>query len=206
MNILAVSIDYPPDALFGAGIVNAALYEFLAAQGWNITVLTPGRQRESRVVRGVEIVEAPIEFTQSHLLRDIKPGEAFATIEDIENWNDAVIDWSNQAFDGRRIQPCVVHNHGWVTHRLARHLSKRFAVPLVGTVHVIDRHYVNLPGVWHRATERRFVQAENLFIEETMHLVSPSVNALATLLRYFPNARDRCSVVPHGMPRDLDAA
>jgi glycosyltransferase involved in cell wall biosynthesis len=208
MRILAVTLDYPPDTLFGSGVVNHDLYTALAHAGHEITVITPGRGRGGviREPSGVVVWETPDELTRAHLIPPDRPGESFGDFADIRTWNIECVRWLRQVREPT-LAPHVIHNHGWVTQPIADQLAHYHRAPIVTTAHVIDRHYQALPGHWPRATDPRYQAAEEASFAHSTRIILPSHAAHDLAAHYYPKHRHKLAVVEHGLNwSTLDAA
>jgi glycogen(starch) synthase len=208
MRILAVTLDYPPDTLFGSGVVNHDLYTALAHAGHEITVITPGRGRGGliREPSGVVVWETPDELTRTHLIPADRPGESFADFADLHTWNLECVRWLSQVHEPTP-PPQVIHNHGWVTQPIADHLAQHYGVPVVTTAHVVDRHYRALPGHWPRATDPRYQAAEEASFTHSARIILPSRAAHDLAASCYPKHRHKLIVVEHGLDwTTLDAA
>lgn len=200
MRILAITLDYPPDTLFGSGVVNHDLYTALAHAGHDVTVLTSGRGRGGliREPSGVVVWETPDHLTRAHLIPPERPGESFGDFADIQAWNRECVHWLRQAHQ-LTPSPHVIHNHGWVTQGIADHLAEHHHVPIVTTAHVVDRHYQALPGRWPRATDPRYQNAEDASFAHSTRIILPSRAAHDLAAHYYPQHRHKFEVVEHGL-------
>lgn len=200
MRILAITLDYPPDTLFGSGVTNHDLYTALAHAGHEVTVLTLGRGRGGlvREPSGVVVWETPDQFTRAHLMPPDRPGESFGDFADIQAWNRACVRWLCQTREPT-LAPHVIHNHGWVTQAIANHLADHHHVPVVTTAHVVDRHYQALPGHWPRAIDPRYQDAEEASFARSARIILPSRTAHDLAAHHYPQHRHKFDVVEHGL-------
>lgn len=194
LSILEVTFDYPPDALWGAGWHVQTLARGLHGLGHTVRVLTKSRANADQYSAHLQI---PDSITQK-CLGSARPGEAFTRLEDILAWSAASAAWLGEAGSDTGFRPDVVHNHGWLTLPIATAAARTFGCPVVSTVHIVNKAYGALPGLWDRATPAWQRLEEELY-ETSTAIILPSYAARRAVEDCYPWAAAKTTVVPHGL-------
>lgn len=188
MRILMLSWEYPPHLAGGLGAHVMDLVPALAAQGAEVTVVTPrwrgGAEAEelslnARVFR----VEPPVASVQN-LFPD-----AQQTNLTLEHFVHAL--WEREGgFD-------LIHTHDWLVSFAAIALKKFYKTPLVATMHATERGrhggYIGNP------MSEALDGAEWWLTFEAWRVITTSVYMAREVETFFELPTDKITVIPNGV-------
>ncbi|HVX92985.1 MAG TPA: glycosyltransferase, partial [Candidatus Dojkabacteria bacterium] len=131
MNILLITSDYPPNALWGMGWHVVKLKESLENRGVSCYVATAYKSRNY----GNNIIT-----TDERTDRDLLSSNKYEIFNDFDKFNlwqeklaDAVLN-SNIEFD-------LIHCHNWMSWITAQKIKKVKNIPIVITFHLLQKQY-----------------------------------------------------------------
>ena len=127
--ILVLSWEYPPLIEGGLARHVRKLSEALVEQGAEVHVLTRGREEspEEEIAAGVVI----------HRVREPKrPTDLGEFVAWVERMNSDMLAAGVEL--GDRYEFGLVHGHDWLVAMACDHLARRFAAPLVATIHATE--------------------------------------------------------------------
>lgn len=203
-HFLQLSIDFPPEPLFGMGIHVADLSRALSAQGHRVTVATrnrSGRPEDSgRPATRERVLRLPLTRDRREPDTDTRTlgqvGEQLAFCRDMA-----------ERIQSLGIRADVIHNHGHSTVPLACELSELWDVPLISTVHVIDCMLEAAQlGSRPRSVDRwtiRALEAEGL--KRSQLIAVPSAAVREAVADEYPTLENRIHVLPHPRPDRVTA-
>ncbi|WP_341251498.1 glycogen/starch synthase, partial [Euzebya pacifica] len=127
MRVLQVAWEYPPRLFGGLGRHVEGLSAALAADGVDVTVLTPASSEPDPPVPG-----------RLRVLRAAAPSEPLPDDRWLADVLDANIAMAERAL-ASDVAVDVLHVHDWMAGHAARVLAPAMGVPVVATVHATER-------------------------------------------------------------------
>ncbi len=188
MRILMLSWEYPPHLVGGLGAHVAELVPALAAQGVELTVITPRWKEGTEVERinGNAIVyrvHPPVE-SPSNYYADAQQTNLTLELFAHELWEQ------NGGFD-------LIHAHDWLVSFAADALKKLYKTPLVATMHATERGRGGgqLGGEMSTAING----AEWWLTYEAWRVIAASRFMAWEVQTYFELPSDKISIIPNGV-------
>jgi glycosyltransferase involved in cell wall biosynthesis len=96
----------------------------------------------------------------------------------------------------------IVHNHGWTTHVLARGIANHCNVPLVTTLHFLERQYLQACDVPTAPDLPNILAIERSMFNESDALIVPSSQMHDTLVELYSEyltENQSITILPHGI-------
>jgi glycogen(starch) synthase len=192
---LMLSWEYPPVIEGGLARHVTKLSEFLPACGVEVHVLTRGDggggAEDEEVAEGVIVHRVP---------QPRRPDALGPFVAWVERMN---ADLLAAAVDlGDRYQFDIVHGHDWLVAVAGEHLARRFATPLVMTIHATE--YGRHQG-WVTEHPRSHIHAiERWIVGRAERVIACSHYMREQLVDVFDRDESDIAVIPNGIdPRDL---
>lgn len=188
MRVLMLSWEYPPNLVGGLGSHVAALSPALAAQGVDLTVVTPrwkGGEPVERINAHAVVyrVVPPVE----------SPGNLYADAQqtniDLEKF---VLDlWERDGgYD-------LIHAHDWLVAPVAMTLKKLHKVPLIATMHATERGRCG--GQFDGEMSTAINGVEWWLTYEAWRVIATSHFMAAEVRDYFELPPDKITIIPNGV-------
>jgi glycogen(starch) synthase len=191
--VLILSWEYPPLIEGGLARHVRKLSEALVADGAEVHVLTRGGEESpaEETVRGVNV----------HRVREpTRPADLNEFVAWVERMNSDMLAAGVEL--GDRFSFDLVHGHDWLVANACDHLAKRFAAPLVTTIHATEhgRHqgWINKhPQIYIHGVERWITNRSD-------RVIACSTFMREQIVDVFGVEEDRVEVIPNGIdPEDL---
>jgi glycosyltransferase involved in cell wall biosynthesis len=189
MRVLHLTTELPPVIYGGLGTAVGGLVNATARAGMTVGVLLLGQTGLDSYRHPVDTMRgAPIPLSTAHF-----PGVALFSLP----WPDAL---EGAVEIARQWRPDVIHLHAFWAWPVACALQERLGIPVVYTVHSLDRAEYELgegpPECLAQA------QTQEAAISAAQRVVALSESERDLLARYCPQARDRVRVVGNGIDDD----
>jgi starch synthase len=188
-DVLILSIEYPPRA--GAGTHVFELAHGLVEFGCNVSILAPtsGEQGIRANTPIKEILVRPSAATcasAAHLSR----------VQGVLAVNNDLIEQGGAFLARQAEKPALIHCHDWYAFPAAQALSKRFAIPVVGTAHSTSEPIVRW---WGQLPDEEVVRQEKAlyFNADSLITVSHSMGRIIQAAHGLPDTR--ISIVHNGL-------
>jgi glycogen synthase len=188
MRVLILSWEYPPLIEGGLARHVRKLSENLAALGVEVHVLTRGGE------------ESPPEEVSSgvvlHRVREPRrPAELGEFIAWVEHMNTDVLAAGVEL--GDRFDFDLVHGHDWLVAVAGDHLAKRFAVPLVITIHATEfgRHQ----GWVDKHPQSHIHGVEHWIVNRAEQVIACSAYMRDHISDIYGIEEERIAVIPNGI-------
>ena len=198
MRVLQVAWEYPPRLFGGLGRHVEGLSAALAADGVDVTVLTPASSEPD-----------PPSPDRLRVLRAAAPPELLPDDRWLADVLDANIAMAERALTSD-VAVDVLHVHDWMAGHAARVLARAMGVPVVATVHATERgrHQGHLPpgiSAWIDAQERALVGLADRVVVCSTPMVEAVTDWLgAPAADVIPNGVDPARWQPPGVRRRHD--
>lgn len=188
MRILMLSWEYPPHLIGGLGAHVAELVPALAAQGVDVTVLTPrwkGGERMERIHEHAMVyrIDPPVE-SPSNYYADAQQTNIILQQAAYELWE------REGGFD-------LIHAHDWLVAFAAEALKKLNRTPLIATMHATERGRGG--GRLHGEMSEAINGAEWWLTYEAWRVIATSRYMANEVQMYFELPYDKISVIPNGV-------
>jgi glycogen(starch) synthase len=193
MRVLILSWEYPPLIEGGLARHVRKLSENLADQGLEVHVLARGREESppEEIVDGVHL---------HRVLEPLRPAELTEFIAWVEHMNTDMLAAGVDL--GDRFDFDVVHCHDWLVAVAGDHLAKRFAVPLVVTIHATEfgRHQ----GWVDTHPQSHIHSIERWITNRAERVIACSAYMRDHICDVFGIEEEQVTVIPNGIdPADL---
>lgn len=188
MQILMLSWEYPPNVVGGLGAHVAEIVPALAAQGVDVTLVTPrwkGGQSIERLNEHAIVyrVEPPVETPSNYY------ADAHQTNLILEQFVQRL--WEQTGgFD-------LIHAHDWLVSFVAIALKKMHKVPLVATMHATERGRGG--GYLHGEMSTAINGVEWWLTYEAWRVIATSRYMANEVRSYFELPPDKISIIPNGV-------
>jgi glycogen(starch) synthase len=194
--VLILSWEYPPLIEGGLARHVRKLAEGLVESGAEVHVLTRGGEESpaEEVVGGVQV----------HRVREPRrPAELNEFVAWVERMNSDMLAAGVELGDRYRFD--VVHGHDWLVANACDHLAKRFASPLVTTIHAtehgrhqgwVDKHpqsYINGVERWITNRSDRVIACSYYMREQVVDIFGVEEGRVEVI----PNGIDPGDLQPH---------
>jgi glycosyltransferase involved in cell wall biosynthesis len=187
MRVLMFSWEYPPHLIGGLGAHVAELVPALAAQGVELTLVTPrwrGGEPFERTREGAVIyrVDPPV----------LTPGNYYADAQQtnltLEQFSQTL--WQEGGYD-------LVHAHDWLVAPVAEAMKKLHKVPLIATMHATERGR----GGGHLGGEMSVAinGLEWWLTYEAWRVIATSYYMANEVRHFFGLPSDKISIIPNGV-------
>ena len=195
MRILMLSWEYPPHLVGGLGSHVADLVPALAAQGAEVTLLTPrwkGGALVERVHENAIVyrVDPPVQEPSNYY------ADALQTNLTLQEFAHGL--WEREGgFD-------VIHAHDWLVSFVAIALKKMFKTPLIATIHATERGR----GGGHIHSEMsEMINGKDWWLTfEAWRVITTSHYMAQELRTFFELPPDKITIIPNGVDtRRFDA-
>lgn len=188
MRILMLSWEYPPHLIGGLGAHVAELVPALAAQGIDLTLVTPrwkGGDTTERINENALVyrVDPPVQA----------PGNYYA---DAQQTNLVLQEFAEELWEQGGGYD-LIHAHDWLVSFAAEALKKRHKVPLVATMHATERGRGG--GFIHGEMAEAINGAEWWLTYEAWHVITTSHYMAREMVTDFDLPPDKISVIPNGV-------
>lgn len=188
MRVLMLSWEYPPNLVGGLGSHVAALAPALAAQGVDLTIITPrwkGGERVERINEHAVVyrVDPPVE-SPGNLYADAQQTNINLELFVLELWE------RNGAYD-------LIHAHDWLVAPVAMALKQLYRVPLVATMHATERGRSR--GQLEGDMSTAINGVEWWLTYEAWRVIAASHFMANEVRNYFELPLDKISIIPNGV-------
>jgi glycosyltransferase involved in cell wall biosynthesis len=193
MRVLTLTWEYPPHIVGGLGRHVAELAPALAAQGVEMTVLTPrfdGGAAESIEAPGLRVVRV----NMPPALRSVQP-------DTVEQGNQFLLQQARKLIGPSR-EFDLIHAHDWLTADVSLALKHSWQLPLVVTIHATER---GRHAGWLQGSQSRQID----YLEWQLTYESWRVIVCSEFMREhlrvdFATPGDKISIVPNGIKPPID--
>ncbi len=188
MRILMLSWEYPPHLQGGMGAHVADLVPALAAQGVEVTLLTP------RWRGGDEIEKVSANLTVYRVLPPVT--ELSNYYADVVQTNIAMEQFAHRLW--AQGQPFdLIHAHDWLVSFAAEALKKIYKTPLVATIHATERGRGR--GMLAGEMSEAINGAEWFLTYEAWRVIATSRFMLNEVCSFFQLPGDKVTIIPNGV-------
>lgn len=190
VRIALTSRDLPSVGQWGVARHIALLIEELSARF--VPVLCGPGAADSDVPSG--------ELADRHLLTsNVLPTEAYVDFEYLLAWNCLLAKRMTSHFASR--PPGLVHNHGWMTFPAALAVAREYNIPLITTIHFLERQYVLL-GLAPTAPDlTQIVRLEEQMLRESEVVIVPGASTAQLIASAYRAKPRNLVIIAHGVHR-----
>jgi glycogen synthase len=193
MRVLTLTWEYPPHIVGGLGRHVAELAPVLAAQGVEMTILTPrfaGGAADSIEAPGLRVVRVDMPSA----LQSLQP-------DTVAQGNQWLLHHAYKLL-GPSAEFDLIHAHDWLTTEVSLALKHAWQLPLVATIHATERgrHCGWLQG----SQSRRIDYLEWQLTYESWRVIVCSEFMREHLRGGFATPIDKISIVPNGIKLQID--
>jgi glycosyltransferase involved in cell wall biosynthesis len=190
-----LSLEYPPDIVGGLG---THVFELITglAQTDSVVDLLAFSPRNSKVVETPETrvhFIAPSAATRHFIQQTTMVHRA---VTEALCFNHELTAYGQKLIEKQRPGPDLIHCHDWFTFPAAIELKRRFGIPVVGTIHILNHPIVRR---WGMLPDQEVEQQErnNYCQADTLITVSESMREIIRSTYELP--ADRIHVVHNGL-------
>jgi glycogen synthase len=200
MNVLQISYYYPPRVVWGVGRHVSTLAHCLA-RAHSVVVATRSRILPATRPRipGLAIIRSLRETDRALVAAPPGSGASYRDLGLLLRWNAVFADRLMAGLGRIAFRPDVIHNHGWMMFPLAARMAELLGVPLVSTIHVLERQYVTVSP--HRAVSDvpGILALEEAMVRQSAAVICPSEATARLTAEAYPGTWRALTVIPHGI-------
>ncbi|MUG45287.1 glycosyltransferase family 4 protein [Paenibacillus woosongensis] len=193
MNILMVTYDFVPKPIWGMGQHVFELTEELKALGHQVKVVTVNRYGLLENNNNIIFNEC-LGRIESNIVSN-----RCTSLPSDESCLDHLSETVSQRLSRINFIPEVIHCHGWMMIETALKLSDTYSVPVVSTIHFMEKQYENAGGHPHPNDMSIILQREQIMVSRSDALICVSDYGQKLLEEVYGTNYKHSFIVPHGI-------
>lgn len=191
MNILIITYDYTPKPIWGMGQHVVDLQNVLKSLGCNVKVATVNRYG---LITDKDVIYNPC---YGRIQKNIIAKCCVDSVTDascLDNLHQVII----QRLGEENFVPDIIHCHGWMMIDVCDKVSDYFHVPIVTTIHFMEKQYESVGEHPHPEVLEIILEKERCEITKSETIICVSDYGLELLQKVYKGQYKSAVVIPHG--------
>lgn len=192
-NILILSYDYYPYNLWGVG---KNVYEYINSnfKNYNITLYTSFPRKENK---NFKIITPTQKLYNIFLKGNYIQKNSFRDSNLLNALNVIMIKKIVDYYDNIKQRPDIILNHGWMTWKIAKEISKIFNTKIITFVHFYEKQFLSSKNFSSKSDWNDIYITENDMFINSKKLITFSQNQKTELCKLYDLKDYNISVINH---------
>lgn len=193
LNIIHITSDYSPHALWGMGVYVETLQNGFSTMCKDIDSCVATASK-SRMQSGVCITTTSDDDIR-YLCKD--KTAIFDNYSSYLLWQEKLGDAIIEYLRTNASAHTILHSNNWMSWITAKKVSKATGIPIVSSVHFLQRQYETMIKNPIPSFHHEIIQIENEMLAESAGIICFSAESKRTIGELYGIERDDISIIPH---------
>lgn len=201
-NVVIITYDFLPQPLWGVGTHAIELIKICKERKLNTFLITrnPFNLKMQSCDYGVTILRSKYNLDRKFLINQNSELESYKDFDMLMRWNSVYMESLIKYFIKHKIKPDIVHNHTWMTWPIARGIARFFNIPIVSSVHFLEKQYLGTGFNPTAMDKNKIYQIENELLSISNRVIVFSNQSVRLLQeKYLKFNLEKLSVIPHAI-------
>lgn len=200
LNVLQLSIDYPPASRWGMGYSVFELVHELAKH-CAVSVGTRYSNYPSKSnSKNSGLIYSDKFWDINLLINKYQPRDSYVDFELLQSWNLLLANKIISEYTSKHQRPSLVHNHNWQTFETAKIISRHFGCPIVSSIHFMEKQYNKTGNICTQADFKDIVELENQILSLSKKIILFSESSRGLLVEHYGfKDINKTEIIPHGI-------
>lgn len=192
-NILILSHDYYPNNIWGVG---KNVYEYINSsfRDYNIVLYTSSPRNENKKIK---IITPTQDLYNIFLKGNYIQKNSFRDSNLLNALNVIMTKKIVNYYEETNLKPDIILNHGWMTWKIAKEISKKYNVKIITFVHFYEKQFLLSNNFSSKTDWNDIYKIENDMFNNSNRLVVFSQNQKIELCKLYNLKDDNVDVINH---------